>query len=109
MTTEIENQIADANEKAYKMLSEKGFTFGEINTIRNAFVSYAELNDRNISHDRLFDTYSHKKISGYAFKEEKEAKFAAAIKDFTGASNDKVMRLFALVSKLSDKDNGWDF
>lgn len=107
--TEIENQIASANEKAHKMLSEKGFTFGEINTIRNAFVAFSELHDRNISHDRLFDTYSHIKVSGYAFKKENEAKFSAALKEFTGADNEKTMRLFGLISKLSDKNNGWDF
>jgi hypothetical protein len=105
MSKEIQNE----NEKAYQLLEKKGFSFSEINYIRNAFIAYSELSDRNISYDHKSDSYTHKRISSYSFKEENEAKFAASIKEFTGCNDKKTMRIFALVSKLSDKENDWEF
>lgn len=110
MTNEktIEERVKEASAK----LKEKGFTFGEVIEIRNAYYDMAsEINFDVTSKTIEGETYwKHKNIDGYGFfsKEDAEAVFALH-KIAPDVSIKSIMDVYKMTRAMLGLKGGWTF
>lgn len=96
-------------QKAYGMLIDKGFTLSERLKIKTTFETLGRDSHPEIRRSGMY--YVNDRFSArHCFDNEKDAILVGALKDFAPlAKHEKIVQLFAIISKLLDSPNSIEF
>lgn len=105
------------HDDAMKLLTEKGLTFGEKLKIRKCFMLWAQEFDKDIQfvpngkgHDKDFYKSKLEQLNRYSYYKEEEVKVVNALHKLAPlASEEKLVEVLSLITKLLDVDSEYKF
>jgi hypothetical protein len=102
------NDVSTRYNIIWKLMEEKGLTFGERMQVRKVIADWAYQFNPNIEHNHKNNTYTNKQVKNYSFEREDEAEFIGALVKFIpNADTEKLIQVMSMILKLFDVESVW--